>query len=188
MDLSFSRNLDETNWAGHDNFVITTQFDGSQRAQFSDAQRGLTREVQVWFGSDGEPNRVLISMPEGITATKLKRFAWASWLAACTAAARMQHPGETEGAAHLADSVEAVRSGTKPPKRTVGKHPGRTGYPLKHYAVIASEYQQLLRNGETKPAKVLAEKYSVSPSTMRGWIAACRAKKFLAPGHRGRAG
>jgi len=188
MDLGFTRDLNEGNWAGHDNFVVATQLDGSQKAQFSDAEKGLTREVQVWFGPDGEPNKVLISIPEGITPTKLKRFAWSSWLTACTAAARMKDPGSTGQAALLVGSVKAVRESTKPPKRLVGKHPGRTGYPLKHYEAVASEYKQLMLSGENKPGKVLAERYVVSPSTMRGWIAQCRKKGLLPPGRQGRAG
>ena len=159
-------------------YDITTQLDGSQKAQFSDAEKGLTREVQVWFGPDGEPNKVLISMPEGITATKLKRCAWSSWLATCTAATRMKDVG----------LVKAVRESTKPPKRVIRKHPGRTGYPLKHYEAIASEYKQLMLSGENKPGKVLAEQHVVSPVTMRGWIAQCRKKGLLPPGRQGRAG
>lgn len=138
------------------------------------------------------PDQVALYLPEGVTATAVRRFAWSRWLGVTDAVAR--HPSDSSW----------TQPGAEPPTPAGSLHralfaelgyrvnlrgrPGRRGHPEDFYRDIADRYRQLTIRGVRNPTKTIAEERKYSRNTVAGWVRRARQLGYLPPARRGRAG
>jgi hypothetical protein len=184
-------------WPEQPPFVHTIeQPDGSRVVRWSESREdGRCPYFQVWWDpKDPSSDRVLgvmLVLPDGLTPTKLQRFAWAKWLAVADTsrrAVRVTNMEELNDVVQMSDAIHAATHGVRPPRGVVGTKKGRRGHPDEHYQRIAHRYQELRMGGDLSPAKTIAIEESFNVNTVRTWISTARKRHFLPPGRPGRAG
>lgn len=184
-------------WAENPPFVHTLgQPDGSRVVRWSEGGGdGRVPYFQVWWDpKDPTSDRVLgvmLVLPDGLTPTKLQRFAWAKWLAVADTSRRavqVTNMSELNDVVQMSDAIHAATHDRRLPRGLVGTKKGRRGLPDEHYQRIAHRYQELRMSGDRSPCKTISEEESVNVNTVRTWISTARKRHFLAPGRPGRAG
>ena len=181
-------------WRGEGNVWTNPVPDGSVQVAWSlgreDGRRG---ELQVWFDPDRRVSALRLHLPDGLTPSTLQRFPWRRWLSVADSAgqlfSREMSDSEAEDEVrHLERSVDAVRAGTRAPRRSRGGRPGRGGYPDSHYRHVADRYLTLFAQGRKNPTAIIAMEEHASRPAAASWVATARKKGFLPKARRGRAG
>jgi len=150
------------------------------------------------------PDRVSLSLADGLSAGELHRFAWARWLAVADAAIRSL--GLEPSAPPAADpwyrerqrlefetqrQIEVQRAMLKGLGQKVlayRRKPGRRAHGDDFYQSVADAYLALLAGGERAPTARLAAEWNYSRNTVAGWVHRARQRGFLPPARKGRAG
>lgn len=157
-------------------------------------------ELRVRFPvepADGRPTEVSLSLADGISPSRLQRFAWSRWLGVAEAlhrrptAEREPHPYGFDPRADADTSWGKLYLASAAERGTVISRqgrPGRRGHPPDHYEHIARWYRDLLASGDRHPTQRIADESHHSRNTVAGWIRRCRELGYLPPARRGRAG
>lgn len=141
--------------------------------------------------------QVSLYLPQGITPTSIRRFAWSRWLDVADAIARAKEPEEGPHPSWFESQPAASSPPGKLKRATYAEHgvqvhlrrrPGRKGHPPEFYQEIANHYQELRRSGVRSPTKTIAEQMHYSRDTVAGWVRRARELGFLTPARRGRPG
>jgi len=132
---------------------------------------------------------------DGLTASDIKRFGWASWLAVADAVARTG--GDTTHSKWRSDdrfdphTVQGLTSRAYYESWNLSyrkKRPGRKGHEPEFYEGVAKRYLELRSEGVRNPTQRIADETHYSRNTVAGWVRKARVLGFLAPGRRGKAG
>jgi len=151
-------------------------------------------ELRLSVGYDGpEPTSIRLTLPGGLTASRLKRFPWDRYLTIADAnrrsAAANQDVVKTKGVKGFSvvppGGVVYVPTADNPlnPQRPWGaKRPNH------FYKSVAERYTALRASGERNATDAIAKESGYNRNTVAGWVRKARKLGYLPPARRSRAG
>jgi hypothetical protein len=161
------------------------------RDRYGHAHRGgFSVEYVFDISADGVdidplPVSATVNYHGGIRPSELNRFAWTRWAAVAEAHARLSSRYTVQRLTDLTATHTAV---DRDLGIAVQGRPGRRGNPPDFYPSVADRYRALCSDGLGKPVERLARERTVSRATAAGWVREARARGYLPPARKGRAG
>jgi hypothetical protein len=164
---------------------------------------GIEARLSVGFDG-GEPTRVRLTVPGGLSASLLRRFAWDRYLTIADAARRNAVAAKDSGRRSQPvrgpltmsdDTVVGPFTVPQIPKTfyvqsdpPVAQRPWGAKRPDEFYRSVANRYTELRASGERNPTAVIAREMGYNRNTVAGWVRKARTLRYLPAARPGRAG
>lgn len=153
---------------------------------------GEVASVEIRFASStgGRPIGIEVRAPNGLRASDMRRLSWLKWFQMANMAIRNAEVIRKFGGQGDLITFEEfpTTSRAERPASPLIARPGRRGHDDEHYQAIARFYRERTAQGDRNPTAQIATSFHVSRSTAAGWVRGSRARGYLAPAQRGRAG
>jgi hypothetical protein len=148
-----------------------------------DAEHPDTIDIRFATPSGGRPIEVSIRCGHGLLASDIRRLPWTTWITLADETIRTADLLRKFAGQGDLIALEEIK-----PHRPANRRPGRRGHDDEHYQRVAENYRAAITQGHRNPTAQVAASFVVTRSTAAGWVRACRARGYLPPARRGRAG